>query len=133
MRAHRIGAWVAMAFLLVARVAAADDPVALKYKLAKGDRVIYRTKSMMKQSQTIAGMPMENEMDTETVQSFTVDAIDEKGNYQISVKGERIKMKAKFGALGDYAFDSQSSERDKSSMIGAAVTPLFERLSGSGR
>jgi hypothetical protein len=131
MRVHRVGAWIALSLLLVARVAAADDAATLKYKLAKGDRVIYRTKSMMKQNQTIAGMAFENEMDTETIHSYTVDSIDEKGNYVLSVKGERLKMKAKFGALGDYSFDSQSSERDKSSTLGAAITPLFERLSGS--
>jgi len=54
--------------------------------------------------------------------------VDEKGNFKLTVKGERLKVKAKFGPLGDYVFDSQSTERDKSSMLGAAVTPLFERL-----
>jgi hypothetical protein len=123
--------WVAVAAGLVSSTAAADEGATLRYKLARGDKLIYRSKMEMKQNQTIMGMTQDNEMDMESIQSFTVDGIDEKGNYQVSIKGERIKVKANFGFLGEFVFDSQSSERDKSSVIGAAVTPLMERLSGS--
>jgi hypothetical protein len=116
---------------LVASSARSDDGVVLKYKMAKGDKLIFRAKSDMKQNQTILGMQHENEMQSETIQSFTVEGIDDKGNYLISIKGERIKAKAKFAQLGEFSFDSQSSERDKSSTLGASLTPLFERLSGS--
>jgi hypothetical protein len=120
-----------LALGLVPSLARADDAVELKYKLARGDKLIYRLKSEMKQSQTIMGMLHENEIQTDTIQSVTVDAIDDKGNSQLSVKGERIKVKANFAQLGDFVFDSQSNERDKSSMLGAALTPLYERLSGA--
>jgi len=108
----------------------ADEGVTLKYKMAKGDTTIYRTNLEMKQTQTIAGMAFDNTMNTETISSYTVDSVDEKGNYHLTIRSERLKVTAKFGMLGDYAFDSRSSERDKSSMIGAAVTPLYERMSG---
>src|SRR5262245_43388334 len=106
------------------------DEVTLKYKMAKGDKVIDRAKMEMKQAQTIAGMAFDNEMVNDSISSYTVDDVDEQGNYYLTVKAERLKVKSKFDALGgDYTFDSQSSERDKSSQIGAAVTPLYERLS----
>src|SRR5262245_22299323 len=107
---------VAIVLGLVPTLARAEDAVELKYKLARGDKVIYRSKSDMKQSQTIAGMPQENEMQSDGITSFTVDGIDGKGNYQLSIKGERLKVTAKFAQLGDFVFDSQSTERDKSSM-----------------
>ena len=108
----------------------ADDGMTLKYKFAKGDKLIYRSKMEMKQSQTIMGMALENEMSHDGISSFTVEAVDEKGNAQLTVKGERLKSKAQFAALGEYAFDSTSTERDKSSTIGAAMVPLMERISG---
>src|SRR5262249_44713709 len=46
-------------------------------------------------------------------------------------KAEWLKVKADFGPGGSYAFDSKSNERDKSSQIGAALTPVFERMSGA--
>lgn len=108
----------------------ADEIPTLKYKLAKGDKLIYRTKVEMKQSQNIMGMAIENEMTNDGISSFTVEAVDEKGNAQLEVKGERLKSSGKFGALGEFTFDSQSSERDKASALGAALTPLMERMSG---
>lgn len=108
----------------------AEDGTTLKYKLAKGDKLIYRSKMEMKQSQTIMGMALENEMSNDAISSYTVESVDEKGNAQLTVKGERLKATAKFPSLGEFTFDSQSSERDKSSTIGAAMTPLMERMSG---
>jgi hypothetical protein len=110
--------------------ARADDGVTLKHKLIKGETLIYRMKSEMKQNQTFMGMVIDNETNIEAFTSMTVDNIDEKGNYQLTLKSERLKLKAKFGALGEYEFDSQSSERDKSSQIGVMTTPILERLSG---
>lgn len=129
MNTRRVGVLLGLV-VVFGTAATADDSPTLKYKLAKGDRILYRTKSEMKQTQTIAGQVIESETNAEAINSYTVDAIDEKGNYQLTIRGERLKMKGKFGGT-DYAFDSQSSERDKSSVIGAEVTPLFERLSGS--
>lgn len=131
MNVHRVSVLCAAVIASIGLAVHADDGVTLKYKMAKGDKVIYRTKMEMKQTQTIAGMPFENEMTNEAVSSYIVDDVDEQGNYHLTIKAERLKVKSKFGALGgDYSFDSQSSERDKSSQIGAAVTPLYERLSG---
>jgi hypothetical protein len=84
----------------------------------------------MKQSQTIMGKVVENEMTNDAISSYTVNAVDEKGNAQLTVKGERLRANAKFALLGDFAFDSQSTERNKSNAIGLALTPLMERMSG---
>jgi hypothetical protein len=121
-------ALMAMAAAL-AGSAAADDGVVFQYKMEKGDRHIYRAKMQMKQSQTFMGQNIETDFNTEAISSTTKDGTDEKGNAQLSIKNERMKVKVSIGPLGDYEFDSQSSERDKASMLGALMTPLFERLS----
>lgn len=108
----------------------ADDGIILKHKFAQGDKLVYRSKLEMKQSQTIMGAVTENTMTNDAISSYTVESVDGMGNAKLRVKGERLKATAKFGMLGEYAFDSESSQRDKSSMIGLALTPLMERMSG---
>ena len=115
MNVRRVGLVLGVVIGFLGSAVRADDGVTLQYKLAKGDKLIYRTKSEMKQTQNIMGMAIENEMNNEAVSSLTVEGIDEKGNYQLTVKGERLKVNLKFGQLGDYVFDSQSSERDRKS------------------
>jgi hypothetical protein len=110
--------------------ALANDGVELKYKFAKGDKMVLRAKSEVKQTQTIMGQTVETAINNESVSTITVEEVDEKGNFHIGLKGERLKVKMNVGPLGEYVFDSQSSERDKSSVLGGALTPLYERLGG---
>jgi hypothetical protein len=129
MNARRVAVLVPVLFGLT-QSAAADDGVVLEFKMAKGDRAIYQAKSEMKQSQNFNGMTFDNNTMSDMITSTTVERVDEKGNGVLGMKGERLKVKMTLGPLGDYAFDSQSTERDKSSQIGAGVTPIFERISG---
>jgi hypothetical protein len=67
----------------------------------------------------------------DTVTTRNVEDVDEKGTATVKTKTVERKVKAEFGQAGKYEFDSKSTERDTSSMIGASVTPLLERLTGS--
>jgi len=129
MKVQRFGAVGAILVGLATSIATADDGLQLQYKQQKGERIIYRNKSELKQSQTIMGMTLENTFNTDAVSSATLDGTDEKGNAQVTIKNERLKVKATIGPLGDYSFDSQSSERDMASMIGVYLTPMLERMS----
>jgi hypothetical protein len=131
MFSRSLSAALGLVVTLVAAAAVAGDGVELKYRFAKGDKLVMRTKSEVKQTQTIMGQTIENTIDNEAISTVTVEDVDEKGNFHLGLKGERLKVKMKFGPLGDYVFDSQSSERDKSSMLGGALTPLYERISGA--
>jgi hypothetical protein len=119
---------VAVASGLVA--SAADEPVVLKYKLAKGDKLLLRNEQEMKQLQTVMGIKIDTTMNQESITSQVVGAIDEKGNAALKTKFERRKMKMD-GQQGKYEFDSRSTERDSTSAIGGQMTPLLERLTGS--
>lgn len=118
-----VGSWLSQA--------PADDAVLLKYKLAQGDKLFYKTTQDLKQAQSVMGMKFDNTMKNEAVIAKIVDAVDADGNATLKVKCERRKVKAEFGAVGKFEFDSKSSERDAASAIGAAVTPILERLTGS--
>ena len=106
--------------------ALADEPVLLRYKLAKGDKLIYKTAQESKQSQNVLNMKIETATTHDAIILREVDAVDSEGTATLKTKAERRKLK-----VGDYLFDSKSTDRDTTSAVGAAVTPVLERLTGS--
>jgi hypothetical protein len=104
----------------------ADEPVLLRYKLAKGDKLIYKTGQESKQSQNFLNMKIDAATTHEAIILREVDAVDSEGTATLKTKAERRKLK-----FGDYLFDSKSTERDTTSAVGAAITPVMERLTGS--
>lgn len=120
---------VALGFTTLAR---ADEPVLLAYKVRKGETTYTRIGSEMKQTQSIMGMKLNNTYTQDAVVSRVVDDVSEKGDVTYKLKAERRKVNSEMSALGGkYEFDSKSTERDTGSAIGAELTPLFERLTGS--
>jgi hypothetical protein len=108
----------------------AAEPVLLRHKFAKGDQLVYRTGHEVKQVQTIMDTKIESTTNQDVVTSYVVDDVDGEGNAVLTTKAVRRKAKMD-GDGGIYEFDSKSSERDTGSEIGTAVTPFFERLTGS--
>lgn len=131
----RCGIAVVIVACAMASRAQAQEPVLLKYKPTKGDKLYYKAKQHMDQKQTLTIMGMaiklENMVDQEAISSQTIDSIAADGNATIIVKGERRKAMAEFGGAGKFEFDSKSTERDTSSQLGSELTPLLERLTGS--
>jgi len=127
----RLGLAVLIGLLSLIGPARADEPILLQYKLTRGNALIYKTGLEIKQSQTVNSMKFESTVTQDVVVSRTVDEIGEDGKATLKTKAERRKVKIDGGPAGNYEFDSKSTERDNSSTIGAAATPLFERLTGS--
>src|SRR5258708_30149172 len=123
-----VGGWAAHAPALPAQ---ADEALLLKYKPAKGDTVHYKEGFGMKQSQSIMGMKLENSVKQESIASQVVEAVGADGKATVKMKTKSRKMSSEFAGAGKYEFDSKSTERDTNSVVGAAVTPLLERLTGS--
>ncbi len=128
----RLSVFVAGCLWLLAAPLPADDAegVKLVYKFNKGEKTLFRTGGELKQVQTINNQKIETTMNTTSFGSRLVDTVDETGAARIKVKTERMTIKSSIAGQTDYEFDSKSTERDKSSAIGAALTPLYERLSG---
>lgn len=112
-------------------VARADEPVLLKYKFSPGDTAWYKTSQDMKSAQTINGTKIETTTKMETVYTRTVDEVSDKGRTTFKLKADSRKVSGDFSPVGKYEFDSKAKERDTSSQIGALLTPLLERLTGS--
>jgi len=102
------------------------EPVLLQYKLVKGDKLIYKTVQESKHSQTFLNVKIDTVATHEAMILRNVDAVDAAGTATIKSKAERRKLKA-----GEFVFDSKSTDRDTTSVVGTAVTPLLERLTGS--
>jgi hypothetical protein len=113
----------------------ADEPVLLKYKVAKGDTLHYKSTQSMKQAQSLMvnGMRIkqDNNLSQEVFQTRVAEEVGSDGKVTFRLKADRRKATAEFGAYGKVEFDSRSTERDTSSAIGSALTPLLERLTGS--
>ena len=122
-----------LAFIVIvgswAGAAIADEPLLLRYKFAKGDALNYRATHEEKQHQTILDQKVENTTTQEVVTSQVVDEIDGDGNAILKTK--TVSQKRKTDGQSKFEFDSKSTERDTSSEIGAAATPILERLTGS--
>jgi len=109
----------------------AEDAVTLRYKMAKDQQQVYRKVETMKQSQSVLNMKIETEINSTEIGTRTLQETDGEGNLRFQSENKSLKVKAKIGPLGEYSFDSKSSDNDKGSDLGAALTPVYERMTGS--
>jgi hypothetical protein len=130
MSLHQISLAVLVTIVSLVAPAVAGEPILLRYKFAKGDRLIYKSTEEEKQTQKILGQDTSTKTSRYVVKSQIVDEVDAAGNAILKSKAVHRKAKSE-GPAGNYEFDSKSSERDTSSEAGAAVTPILERLTGS--
>ncbi len=130
MSLRRLGLALCLGLFAVAGPVFADEPVLLRFKFAKGDKLLFKNDQETKQTQNILNMKLETTSTQEVITSRLVDDIDSTGKATLKTKAERRKIKVD-SAQGKYEFDSKSTERDTTSAIGGAVTPIFERLTGS--
>lgn len=120
-----------LAVLLITVAALADEPVKLRYQMKQGDRVIYRTRTELKQNQAIGNMKFDAQMSSDSLATMSVDKVDADGSAHLHQQAERLKFVMKSGPAGEYKFDSEAKERDNASTLGKLLTPVFERMSGS--
>jgi hypothetical protein len=130
MSLRRLGLALCVGLLAVAGPVLADEPVLLRFKFAKGDKLLYKSDHDMKQTQTILNMKIDTTTSQQAIMSKVVDDVDASGKATLKTKAERRKVSAD-GATGKFEFDSKSTERDTTSAIGSAATPILERLTGS--
>jgi hypothetical protein len=127
---HRLGLAILITVISLAAPAVAGEPILLRYKFAKGDRLIYKSVEQEQQDQKVLGQDVSTKSTRSVVTSQVVDEVDGDGNAILKTKAVHRKMTSE-GPAGKYEFDSKSSERDTASEEGAAITPILERLTGS--
>jgi hypothetical protein len=131
MKALVQGVCVAVALLVGAGLAQAQDNIKLRYKMKEGEQLPYRKTQKMQQTQTVNNTKVETDIASNEVTVWNLEKVDDKGNLQIKTKNKQLDVKVKIGPLGEYTFDSKKKENDKGGMLGGSLTPLYERLSGS--
>ena len=116
--------------LFSVNLAVADEPIVLRYKLEKGATLITQSKMGNKTIQTVMGNNVETTISATSIDVRTIDDLVD-GTAKMKSKTERFSGTIKIPTLGEFVFDSKKPDRDKSSVLGAALTPLYERLVGS--
>ncbi len=109
----------------------ADDAVQLRYKAKEGDRSIYEATLSTLVKQSVNGLDIDTKFEQTDVTTYVVKKIGDDGTIQLESRNERLKVEGDFGGGASYKFDSQSEDNDDASEIGAAVPPVYERLSGA--
>ena len=126
MSLRRLGFVAIVGLLAWSTAALAGEPVLLQYKFAQGDKLIYKSVQESKHSQSFMNLKIETAATHEAIFVRNVETVNTAGTATLKSKAERRKLKA-----GDFLFDSKSTDRDTTSAVGTAVTPLLERLTGS--
>jgi len=121
----------AVGLTLLPAIARADDALELRYKAQVGDKSIYQSSLTTEVNQSVNGQKIDTTFEQSDVTTYTVKKIAEDGTIIFESQNERLKIDGEFAPQATFKFDSQSDDHDTSSQIGAAVTPLYERLSGA--
>lgn len=99
----------------------------LRYKMSADERTYYRVVTSVKLTQMNAGV--------ESTSSITTSEVTEssllghtRGVFKIQSAVKRLQVDLADGTLGKYNFDSDASTNDKDTILGQALTPLYEGM-----
>jgi hypothetical protein len=106
--------------------AAAQEGTLLRYQPSK-EPLIYRKMHTMKQTQNVMDKKIVTDMKQNETEVWSVSATDKK-DLEIKSEIKALDVKISIGPLGDYSFDSRKNDNEKGSTLGAALTPLYERM-----
>ena len=120
-----------LVLLTTAIVAQADEAMRLRYKMEADKPLIFKNTMTLNQKQSFMGQEIVMDMTTTDVAERTLQEIDDKGNLHIQTENKHLKVSMKMNPLGEYTFDSKSTERDEASALGGMISPVFDRLSGA--
>lgn len=113
-------------------VQAADEkPVLLRYQYKLNEEMIYKSVQTTKQTQTIGETKIETDISTTEVSVRKLLKVDSNKNLQVEAENKLLQVKMKIGQLGEYKYDSKTEENEKGSMLGGALTPMYDSLRGA--
>ncbi len=119
-------AFVAMAAVVAASSAKAEDPLRWKFKV--GEKLDYNMVQEMQMSASGAALPqeMKTSMRQEMNMTWDVQGVDEKsGEAVIKQKFDRVKMKMTT-PVGGFEYDSKSEEAPAG--LGAMIAPMYKAM-----
>lgn len=127
----RIAVCLAAFAMPAGATAQAQDAVTLRYKMAKDDRLIVRKTQTVKQSQSVNDKKFDTEINSTDVTVRTLERVDQEGNFHLRTENKLLKVKINIGPLGNYTYDSTATDNETGSVLGSALTPVYDRLKGA--
>jgi hypothetical protein len=121
----------ASAVMLSQSAAFAQDGIVFKYKSTAGDVRYYTSSTSMEMEQSVNGQDLETTIASTTTSKREQQESDDDGNLKFRDTNERIQVKMELPAIGEFNYDSKSTENETGSLIGDALTPLYDALSGA--
>jgi len=115
---------------LLPELALAQDAVTLRYLPGK-EPLIYRKTQKLKQTQAFMDKKINTEVNNTDVSTWSISQGANKDRLEIKTENKSLHVKMNITGAGDYVFDSSKNDNEKGSALGAALTPLYERLSGA--
>lgn len=130
MRAFIAGLVLPLA-MLFSSMAQAQDGQPFRYKAKPGDKQYFSIKSTLEQSQKINNIDVKNTIETTSIVEREVLEPDEKGNNVFREHHLHLIIEMQIGPLGEYTYDSKSTDNETGSTLGLALTPLYDAISGA--
>lgn len=118
------GSWMSSA------VTSAVAEEVFRYSAQTDRQLIYESISMLTQTQKIGGAEIETEIETRDVSVRRYVSNGESPDLRMENENKILVIEMNVGPLGKYRFDSRETDRDRGSVLGNALTPLYEALTG---
>lgn len=134
---HSISVRVAagLALIVASTVAAEAQSYDLKYTFEPGQELDYSAAVDIQQTQEIGGGPQPVKIETviksEDVSTRRFIEVNDDGDLLVDTENKQLKVFMKITPLGEYRFDSSEATHETGSLLGSALTPLYETMSGA--
>lgn len=126
-----IFAFLVPSLTVASSIAQAQEGQTFRYKAETGQKFYYSISTSMEQSQKVNGADISNKVESKTIVEREVLDPDEKGNFVFRTRTLHMTAALTFGPLGEYKYDSKSTENETGSAVGVALTPIFDAMSGA--
>jgi hypothetical protein len=132
MRRILVGTLLAAAVaMLIPSSASAQDAIVFRYKGKTGDVRFYESSNLVELQQSVNGQDLSTKIGSRVVVKREQQESSETGRLQFRDTTNRLRVDMKLPQIGEFKFDSKSTENETGSLIGDALTPLYEALSGA--
>jgi hypothetical protein len=117
--------------ILASSIAHAQDATALRYKAETGTKQYYSVTTSVKLEQKVNGQAVSTTIESTQILEREVMEPDSKGNMVLRDHTLHMTVKMNIGPLGEYVYDSKSTDNETGSTLGDALTPLYDAISGA--
>lgn len=134
MKMLRLLCCLSLIAVFLAEVPQAAEPVVLQYKMSPGDRLVYRITGELSQTPSANGVPVGASTSTATTEVvvWTIERIDDAGNFHIRSENKRLRLKMNMGST-DFEYDSAKPKEaeEEDGKFAVMLSSMGDALSGA--